>query len=97
MTVATIETINANVWFKLADAPLVIERFAGLTTFTPTLGWWSTEWSAEYGETPVHVTLSCADSVFAEFTPDDAPAWIPRPPDGWNAGVLAAVASAAQR
>ena len=65
MTVATINTINANVWFKLADAPLVIERFAGLTTFTPTLGWWSTEWSAEYGETPVHVTLSCADSVIA--------------------------------
>lgn len=89
----SIHTVTADAWFDLTDAPRVKERYSG-SRFTPTRGWWSHQWSEKFGEESVRVALTSGASVFAEFTPDSAPSWVPRPPDGWNAGVLAAIARA---
>ena len=94
-TVEPVHTITADAWFKLTDAPTVKDRYSD-ATFVPTLGWWSHQWTAQFGEESVRVAVTSDSPIFAEFTPDNAPAWIPRPPDGWDAGVLAAIARTAQ-
>lgn len=45
--------------------------------------------TATFGHDGAEVTL--ADDAqplhFATYTTEDAPAWVPRPPDGWDLGV----------
>lgn len=80
--------VTADAWFYLTDAPEVLERFAG-TPFQPTCGWWSSKFHPTYGHEGAKVTLAddSQPANFATYTPDDAPSWVPLPPDGWDLGV----------
>ena len=63
--------------------------------FTPALVAWKhgyhhgEDWGVEVSLYDAAVTTS------ATFTPIDVPAWVPRPPEGWDAGVAAVIASLA--
>ena len=57
--------------------------------FQPTGGWWTTVFHPRYGYSGPEVIL-CDDAQpahFANYTPEDAPIWVPRPADGWDLGV----------
>ena len=85
---ATPGKVSADAWFYLTDAPEVPERFTG-EPFQPTGGWWTTVFHPRYGYSGPEVIL-CDDAQpahFANYTPEDAPIWVPRPADGWDLGV----------
>lgn len=80
--------VVADAWFYLTDAPEVPERFTG-EPFQPTGGWWTTMFHPSYGYSGPEVILydDAGPAHFATYTPEDAPIWVPRWPDGWDLGV----------
>lgn len=78
--------------FDLIDAPTVTDELSG-TEFQPTHGHWRAH---SYG-------VFVAVGSYAEGAPDggywarfehDVPDWIPRPPEGWDAGIKVMAAAA---
>ena len=80
----TPRSITTNVCFDLEDAP---EVFDADGPFIPTCCWWEATCSRFGFETRIVANTGVR---FARFTPIDVPAWIPCPPDGWDAAPLAA-------
>jgi len=93
--IAIPKTVTAHAdWTAEVSEPL--NWYAGWDgkLFTPALVAWKRGYHAgeDWG---IDVTLYDAPPITtsATFTPETAPAWVPRPPEGWDAGVAAVIAS----
>ena len=80
--------VTASAFFDLDGMDVPEQQSA--TPFVPTSGWWETDTYFGYVRRRVLVVAQVdGKQRGAEWPADKAPAWIPRPPQGWDASIVA--------